>query len=113
MLQLLAWSVETVASAVGATTFEYTEGSLAIDPADLDRVVVSKRVAGEWRIHLYVTSDAGASWAVTQLTSTGAPSIYPEYVNDHQPELEAMWLTGTFTTQSSYNAKIEGWGVPI
>ena len=104
------WSTHTVAAAVGATDFEYTEGSLAVDPADLDRVVLSKRVAGVWQVHIYTTTDNGVTWSIRQISDSVDPNIYPEFVNDHALGLQFVWLTGTFTTQSVYDSGIQGYG---
>lgn len=107
-----AWASHTVAASVGATTVEFTEGALTLDPANLGRVFLSKRVSGTWRIHEATTADAGATWDVVQRSTTGDDDMYPEFVLDHVPGLEALWLKGTFTSQSVYDTGIEGWGVP-
>lgn len=105
-----AWSTHTIVSAVGATTLEFTEGALTLDPADLGRVFLSQRVSGTWRIHEATTADSGATWSIVQRTSSGDDDMYPEFVLDHAPELEVVWLKGTFTSQSVYDTGIEGWG---
>lgn len=108
-----SWTNHAVALNVGGTTVEYTEGSMSIDPDNLDRLFVSKRVSGQWQMFEYITPDEGATWSVTQLTSTTDANMYPEFVNDHEPELEALWLTGTFTDQSTFDSPISGYGVPV
>lgn len=109
-----AWSTHTIAASVGMTDFSFTEGGLVVDPSNIDRVILSKRGAGgtgTWRLYDYRTTDAGATWSSTQLTSSGAEDRYPWFVVGHQPELEFVWLKGTFVDQSDYNDAIEGWGI--
>jgi hypothetical protein len=106
-----SWSTHTIATDVGATSFEFTEGSLAVDPSDLDRVLLSKRVAGSWRMHLYTTTDAGSSWSSTALTDSGGDDIYPGFVEGHVSALQGLWLKGTFTTEDDWAAAIQALGV--
>lgn len=109
------WTVTTVRADVGATDFTFTEGSLAVDPADLDHVVISRRNAGgsgTWRIYDYTTTDDGATWTETAVTSSGDEDRYPEFVNGHQPELRYLWLKGTFTDQDTFDSEVWGYGTP-
>jgi hypothetical protein len=109
-----AWAVHTVASAVGAITFNYTEGGIAQDPADLDHVVLSRRAipdAGSpWRIWDGRTADGGATWDLTQRTFEGASDMYPVFPRDASLALRYFWQKGTFTDDDEWNTGIEAYG---
>lgn len=107
------WTNETVATDVGGLTFEFTEGSLAIDPANINRLFVSRRETSDLGdpFHMYEYIRTGLNtFTQTQLTSTGDPDMYPWFVLNHTPELEVVWLKGTFTNQTTYDTGIEGYG---
>lgn len=112
-----SWSNKTVATAVGALTFEFTEGSLAIDTANINHLIVSKRSSSStsfpFHIYDYLTADAGDSWTVTPISVTGDADMYPWYVRGYQSQLRYVWLKGTFTSQSVFNTGIQGFGVPV
>jgi hypothetical protein len=104
-----AWSVHSIATAVGMTTFDYTEGGLSIDPGDLDVLLASIRVAGTWTMHRCVTPDSGATWTNTAIDSGAGDAIYPGWVLDHDDGLLAMWLQGSFTDDNVWDAAIMGY----
>nr|AMY26599.1 putative carboxymethyl cellulase [uncultured prokaryote] len=103
------WTVNTVATDVGANTFEITEGSLSVDPHDLAVLLVSKRVAGTWTVHRYVTGDEGVTWDITAIGAGAGGSLYPGWVQDHADGLLAMWMQGTFTTEDDWSSGIAGY----
>lgn len=111
------WSNKTIASAVGGLTLDFTEGSLVIDPADINHVILSKRATSSlsYPFHLYdyLTADGGTTWTITAVSVSGDPDMYPWYVIGYQPELEYVWLKGTFTTSQVFNTGIQGYGVPV
>lgn len=111
-----AWNVETIQADVGALTFEFTEGSMATDPANINRVIVSRRATSDlgdpFHMYEYVTADGGATWDITPISVSGDPDMYPNFVRDHQPELQCVWLKGSFTSQSVFDTGVQGYGVP-
>jgi hypothetical protein len=108
------WSNENVALDVGALTFEFTEGSLAIDTADIDHLIVSRRASSSiglpFHLYDYLTTDDGATWAESNVSVSGDADMYPWFVRGYQPELEYVWLKGTFVTQSNFDTGIQGFG---
>lgn len=110
-----SWSAETIVADVGATDLEFTEGGVVVDPADIDRVILSKRGAGgtgTWHLWEYVTADGGASWTPTQLTSTGDEDRYPWFVDGYQSGLEFIWQKGEFIDSLNFDAAVWGYGAP-
>jgi hypothetical protein len=106
-----AWVNKTVASNVGMTTVDFTEGGISIDPKDWNRVAASVRVSGTWRMHLYTTTNSGTSWTATQITSSGSEDRYPWWVRDYVSGLLFVWQKGTFTSETSFNVAVHGYGV--
>jgi hypothetical protein len=110
-----AWAVHTVAAAVGAVTFNYTEGGIAQDPVDLDHVVLSRRgipdAGSPWRIWDGRTEDDGATWDLTQLTSAGDSDMYPVFPRDAAPAVQFVWQKGLFVDDDEWNTGIEAYGV--
>jgi hypothetical protein len=105
------WTSHTLATAVGMTTFDFSEGGLALDPADLDHAAASIRVSGTWRMHDCVRADADAAWVNTQVTSSGDEDRYPWFVDGHQSPLLYIWQKGTFTSQSVFDVGVWGYGL--
>jgi len=103
-----AWTVTDVATAVGMTAVDFTEGGLAIDPADLNHLAASIRESGTWRMHDCVSADDGATWTNTQITSTGAEDRYPWFVIGH-PDGLYIWQKGTFTSQTDFDVGVWGY----
>lgn len=111
-----AWDVNTIVTDVGALTFEFTEGGLAIDPRNINRVILSKRATSDvgepFYLWDYRTADGGATWpSQRQLVDSGDPTMYPMFVRDYRPELEFVYLQGTFTDQNDYDTGIQGYGI--
>lgn len=102
-----AWTVSTVTNA-GHTGDAWVEGGCAIDPADIDHMMVSKYVSSQWQMHDYVTATFGATWTGTQLTVSANASVYPAFVVDAPSELRAMWLYGTAVSYTNYTFGISG-----
>jgi hypothetical protein len=107
-----AWATEVVASDVGAITYEFTEGGLSMDPADLDRMAVSKRdtpdVGDPFRLWLY--EYAGGSWAPVAVVSEddGEAAMYPVWVDGDDGSLPFYWLQGVGIDQGDFDFRIVG-----
>ena len=110
-----SWSNRTVATAIGGLTEAYEEGSLAIDTADIDHLIVSRRasssIALPFHMYDYLTADAGATWAEEIVSGSGDPDMYPWFIRGYTSALEYVWLKGRFTTQNDFDNGIQGWGV--
>ena len=106
-----SWSVNTVAANIGATVATYLDGGIAIDSSDFGHVQYAAKVGGVWQMFDATTTDQGATWEATQLTTTAVRRGYPWFVRDHSSGLVSVWLLGTFTDQDTFDTGIEGYGV--
>lgn len=112
-----AWAVSTVATAVGALTFEFTEGSLAIDLRNLSRLAVSRREVSDlshpFRMFDVKSPDGGATWpGGTPISdSDGNPAAYAVFIRNYARGLRLAFLQGpTWTSQSVFSSGIVGFG---
>jgi hypothetical protein len=107
------WTGRVVETSVGPPSFDFPEGGVAVDPADLDRVAASVEVGGVWRMFLYTTDDDGATWSATQLTEDGDDDVFPRWVSDHDATVEFIWSKGGFVTENDFSFGIEGYGAGV
>lgn len=113
-----SWATSTVAANVGALTFEFTEGSLAIDRTNLDRLLVSRRAVSDlaypFRMYDVTSPDGGATWPAGRVVSVddGHSATYPAFVRNATREIEAVWLQGSnYTSQNDFSTGIVGYGL--
>lgn len=113
-----AWTVSTVATAIGGLTVEYTEGGLVVDRLNLNRLAVSRRASSSlsenFHLYDYRSRDHGATWpAVLQkpIIDTGDPAMYPTYIRGYRSGLRLVALQGPdWTSSTVFNTHIVGVG---
>jgi hypothetical protein len=92
-----AWHTDTVIASVGGqlTGNQYASGA-AIHHTNPDIVYAAKK-ATHWEMWRYVSTDDGATWTGTQLTSgSSVDNVWAEVVHNPGPGLEGVWLAGTY-----------------
>lgn len=108
-----AWVVnDDVADAGGSIydppgTNDYA-GGIAVDPEDPTRILYSSDSSGAFQVYLGETPDGGATWDVTQLTSDADKNVRPVWVTGHGPDLQALFLYGTYDDYFNYSQGIKG-----
>lgn len=105
------WTAHSVVSA-GQTGDPWIEGGVVIDPANIDRLLLSRYVSGQWQMFDYLTPDAGSTWGDVQITRTADASFYPSFVRDGAPGLRAMWMYGTAVAYTDWDAAVIGLATP-
>jgi hypothetical protein len=83
-------------------------GGVTMDPDDINVVFCSRGYAGEGnhRIWRYETADGGSSWTPTTVTTSGH-SIRPFVVRDQAAEPRLAYMTGTYTSFTSFSTDID------
>jgi hypothetical protein len=107
-----SWQINTVAASVGGqlTGNQFASGC-GILPTNPNVVYLAKKVGSHFEQFRYVSQDDGVTWSSTQLTSgSTVENIWVDGVRNASPGLEAVWLKGTYTSDTSYNFGVEGWG---
>ena len=90
---------------------EYYSGGVYLDHNDPSVVYVSQQVGSQWEIFRYQTADGGATWSnVAITTSSDKQQLRPITVRDYANDLQALWLSGTYTTYTDWDVDILGWG---
>jgi hypothetical protein len=106
-----AWQVDTVIASVGGQLTGNQYGSGCAIHHTNPNIVYLARKATKWEMWRYESSDDGATWAGTQLTSGSASdNIWSEVVHNPARGLEAIWEYGTYTSDTSYSFGVRGWG---
>lgn len=86
----------------------YYSGGLILDHDDPQIVYASVYTGSTWEIWKYVTADAGASFASTQITtSSSVKNVRPFVIRDHDT-LVVLWLSGTYHSYTHYSLGITG-----
>jgi hypothetical protein len=107
-----AWQVDTVIGSVGGQLNgnQYASGC-GILPDNPDVVYLARKIGSHFEQYRYVSGDDGVTWAGTALTSgSTVENIWVDGVRNAEPGLEAVWLKGTYTSDTSYAFGVEGWG---
>lgn len=102
-----AWGTNSVVNA-GHTGDAFVEGGVVVDPADLNTLLLSRYIGGQWQIFEYATLNAGTSWVSKQLTSGTDASVYPSFIRNHAGGLTRLWLYGTATSYTSFSLAVYG-----
>jgi hypothetical protein len=107
-----AWDIKTIIDNAGGGINgggePYYSGGMALDPDNPDVVWASVGVGGgRWDIYRCGTSDGGATWTTEALTSSGK-NVRPTAVQNHAPNLQVVWMVGTYSSYTSYN--VGTWG---
>lgn len=98
-------------AAVGGNPIEaYYSGGMALDHDDPAIVYASIGTGSdEWQMRRYVTTDHGATWSYSVLTS-GGKNVRPASVRDHGDELQVVWMTGPYDSYVDYDVGTTGAG---
>jgi hypothetical protein len=83
-----------------------------LDTSALGTAYVAPAVSGVFEMRRYDTTDNGATWTPTTLTSgsAGTGNIYPAPISRRSSGLRVLWLFGTYTTYLSNALGIKGAG---
>jgi hypothetical protein len=106
-----AWQVDTVLTSVGGQlgVNKWASGA-GIHHTDPDTVYIARK-ATKFEMWRYTASDDGASWSGQQLTSgSSADHCWVDVVHSPALGLEAVWLTGTYTSDTNYDFGVSGYG---
>lgn len=104
-----SWSsVEIAAGGDGIDATGVYSGGMCFDPTDPDVVYASRQVSGQWEMYRYVSSDSGATWDGTALTSSSSSKHIRPYVPPNRGTLRAVWLTGTYSGYTSFSMGVTG-----
>lgn len=91
------WTVNEITDSGSTPDTNFQEGGVAIDATDVSGVFVSKKTSSVWQIFRYSTTDAGVTWASTQLTADSAPTPTDIYnLRPRSPRNAAATLTSVF-----------------
>jgi hypothetical protein len=90
----------------------FYSGGVVLDQSNPRVAYASRQVSTDrWDVFRYVTTDGGATWRGTPLTR-GGKNIRPVSVRNHAPDLQVLWMTGTYMNFTDYNTATEGAGAP-
>lgn len=113
-----AWDLTTVAAA-GGTLEADGEGNAfggvsALDHNGSTVMYGQVKVASHWEIKRFASSDLGASWTTSSVTTGSSDdNLYPTVIRDHPARLVLLWLYGAYAGSPPYeNATfgVKGWG---
>ena len=106
-----AWQVNQVVASVGGILDSnlYASGA-GIHHENPNRVMVAKKVSSHWEMFRYVSTDDGVTWTPTTLTTgSSVDNVWADFVDRClDSALEAVWLTGSYTSDTSYTWALEG-----
>lgn len=105
-----AWQVDQVILSVGGQLGinKYASGC-AINDTDPDIVYLARKIGSHWEQYRYVSADDGATWTGTALTeSSTVDHVWVDTPALAGTGLKAIWLSGSYTNDSSYNFGISG-----
>lgn len=101
-----AWVHYEITTAGGEPS-EGATGAICLDPTDPNTVYLSKEVNGIWEIQKGVTSDGGASWDFTSITSGSAEdNLMPVVPIGRHNDLPVLWVYGDYDTYLTYDTYI-------
>ncbi|HUS32228.1 MAG TPA: BNR-4 repeat-containing protein [Kofleriaceae bacterium] len=115
-----AWQVHTIAyGGTGIYVVEgFYSGGITLDPDDPNIVYFSSNVvpqtgepttSGKFEIYRGVTSDNGATWRITPVTSgSHVHNLRPIVPAHHTSPTEIVWLRGSYDTYLDYRVQVVG-----
>jgi hypothetical protein len=114
-----AWSTHIVADAGTAIAPTATPehgnnyaGGIVLDQSNPSVVWYSTdAIGGQFQIYRAVTSDSGATWTSTAITSDSAKNVRPSTVFGADPHLQVIWWSGTYTDYFNYSQGMVGAGI--
>lgn len=110
-----SWANATITTGAGPNATYYETGFAAVDPNDLDHVIVSRRPTPDLdeprNIYDYTTDDDFATSTIELISGDGIDdNLYPAFVDGYDSRLEYVWLQGRTGLGEDYDWGIEGWG---
>lgn len=101
-----SWIINTLVDDAGGYLFvseEYYSGGMSIDKSNPNIVYLSKVVSGQWEMFKYETSDLGATWTITTITSDSLVKQFrPDVPLNHPSNFTVYWLFGAYTSFVNY-----------
>jgi hypothetical protein len=92
-----AWSDHLITETGQTSTGTFRESGVALVTAGL--AFAGRLVSGKWEMGRYVTSDGGATWTETMLTTSSTDHhVNPVFVQACGPSLRGLWTHGTGAT---------------
>jgi hypothetical protein len=105
-----AWIVNEITPAGGywdGVLYPSASGGISIDKENPNVVYFSKEISGQWEIQKGVTSDGGASWTITSITSGSSKrNVVPAIPNNHHVSLPVLWMYGDYSDYNDFNTTI-------
>ena len=108
-----AWSQHLIAdcgdgiktSGYTGITGGYYPAGMTMVPEDPDKVYVSRQTgSGIWELYLYETSDSGATWSGTAITSGSTnKNLRPVVPVNRHANLGVLFMRGTYADYGSWN----------
>jgi hypothetical protein len=83
---------------------DYYSGGVCLDPDNKNRIFCSRKIGSVHQIFKGVTSDDGATWTLTQLTSSASKCFRPQKLGGTNT---ITYVTGTYTSYTNYSTAIE------
>ena len=101
-----AWQANTVLPSQGTYHFA-ANGCGPYDDPDL--AVAPRKIGAHWEMFRYTSADDGVTWTEEQLTSgSTSDNLRPAAVWNATADLQAVWVYGTFTNDTSYSLGLTG-----
>ena len=86
----------------------YYSGGVSLDHTQPTVVYCSRQVSGQFQIFKMTTADYGVTWSSTQITDDANNNVRPVVIRDHHSSMKVLWLTGTYTSYTSYSEGTSG-----
>lgn len=104
-----AWQVDEVLSSVGGVLAGNQFGSgMAINHENPDIIYVARKIGSKFEMYRYTTANDGATWTGEALTSGSSVDHVWAEVPHLADGLGALWLSGTYTSDTNFNFGISG-----
>lgn len=112
-----SWNIHDITDAGVIPNNDLFEGGATLDAIDPTRVYLTRSSGGNYQVYLYETSDGGATWTSTLLTSdTGDNQNYhPVSPRNADSRLRCLWSSGTIApdTTQNFTCQIRGYPNPV
>lgn len=106
-----AWAVTEICTAGGylyAAQPHYS-GGVVLDHETPSVVYASRDDGSQFEMWRFTTTDQGATFTGEALTSSSSgKQMRPVAVRNHAPDLKVLWLSGTYTSYTSFSLGIMG-----
>lgn len=106
-----AWVLTEVAQTDGVLGVNQFASGAAIGRTNPNLVYMARKVSGKFEMYRYTSADDGATWSGAALTSGSASdNVWPDTTTNGSASLEALWLYGSYTGDTSYSFGVRGAG---